>query len=101
MHCCSGDVSYLYSPIQEGDAYGAPHLGTGKILGKEVTAGKPIVRKWLRLYHRRTKQPANFGKARICVSVEFNPVGAVRPLYISRVCASPDVHKLALWSERG
>lgn len=77
-------VKRLNLPTQEGDAFGSPHLGTGKILGEEVAAGKPIVRKWLKLYHRRTKQAANFGKARICVSVDFSPVGSVR---VSRACA--------------
>lgn len=75
-------ITLLEPNLQEGDAYGSPHLGTGKILGKEVVSGKPIVRKWLKLYHR-TKQPVNFGKARICVSVDFSPVGTVRPPFVS------------------
>ena len=50
-----------------------------KISGEEVATGMPIERRWLRLKHR-TGRPSNFGKARLLVSVDFDPVGPVRLL---------------------
>jgi len=48
-----------------------------KIAGEEVANGVPIEKRWLRLKHR-TGRPSNFGKARLLVSVDFDPVGPVR-----------------------
>ncbi len=62
---------------QEWDNFGSPHLGVAKIAGEEVANGVPIEKRWLRLKHR-TGRPSNFGKARLLVSVDFDPVGPVR-----------------------
>ena len=48
-----------------------------RISGEEIATGKPIEKRWLRLKHR-TGRPSNFGKARLLVSVDFDPVGPVR-----------------------
>jgi hypothetical protein len=73
---CLMDVT-LHRTQQEWDAFGSPHLGVAKISGEEVATGVPIERRWLRLKHR-TGRPSNFGKARLLVSVDFDPVGPVR-----------------------
>ena len=62
---------------QEWDNFGSPHLGVARIAGEEVANGVPIEKRWLRLKHR-TGRPSNFGKARLLVSVDFDPVGPVR-----------------------
>ena len=70
---------------QEWDNFGSPHLGVARIAGEEVANGKPIEKRWLRLKHR-TGRPSNFGKAKLLVSVDFDPVGPVRdrPLHDHR-----------------
>ena len=73
------------SAAQAYEKLGGPRMGTAKIPAAAVVCGEPIVRRWLQLRHRSGRL-VNHGKAQLCVSVVFDPVGPVR--ICSAVCRS-------------
>ena len=62
--------------VQAYEVLGGPRIGAAKISAAEIVFAGPIKRRWLPLCHT-SGTLVNHGKAQLCVSVVFDPVGPV------------------------